>query len=175
MRFSIKSIRGSLEAPRGARALVIMVHGAGASKDWGFFPWLAEVLCDEGFAVCRFDMSRPEDLARVVQHCQNRVALPTFLFSHADGAATAIAEASHVPNLRGVIAWSAKGPASKVDVPLLLIDGEKPSAEIDALDVSRVVIKNADASFNATDPLKKVPRELMLAADLTARFVGAYS
>ena len=43
-----------LRVPRGAQALVIMLHGAGASKDWGFFPWLAEVLWDSGLAVCRF-------------------------------------------------------------------------------------------------------------------------
>ena len=36
-----------LRVPRGAQALVIMLHGAGASKDWGFFPWLAEVLWEQ--------------------------------------------------------------------------------------------------------------------------------
>jgi hypothetical protein len=148
-----------LRVPRGAQALVIMLHGAGASKDWGFFPWLAEVLCDSGLAVCRFTMSKPEDLARVVQHCQTRVALPTFLFAFAEGADFVM----DVPNLRGVVVWSA-ARAPTVSVPLLLIN----SAETDAPDVSRVTIYVADRDFS-------VRRQLILAADVTARFICAYS
>ena len=95
-------IDSDLEVPRGSRALVIMVHGSNASKDWEFFPWLAEVLCDEGLAVCRFNMSQPEDLTSVVRHCQTRVALPTFLLGHAEGLMLPM---GHVPNLRGVVVW----------------------------------------------------------------------
>src|SRR5712691_7453093 len=120
-----------LRVPRGAQALVVMLHGAGASKDWGFFPWLAEVLCDAGLAVCRFTMSAPGDLATVVRHCQSRVALPTFLLAHGEGADAV----SDVPNLRGVVVWSA-AHSPRVSVPLLLIN----SAESDALDVSRMTI-----------------------------------
>ncbi|MDQ6801872.1 MAG: hypothetical protein M3041_13650 [Acidobacteriota bacterium] len=148
-----------LRVPRAAQALVIMLHGAGASKDWGFFPWVAEILCDAGVAVCRFTMSRPEDLTGVVRHCQTRVALPTFLFGHAEGADVPM----HVPNLRGVVVWSA-ARAPNVSVPLLLIN----SAETDAPDVSRVRIVGADRNFSER-------RDLILAADVTARFICAYS
>src|SRR5436309_1078799 len=88
-----------LQVPRGAQALVIMIHGAGASKDWGFFPWLAEVLCDSGVAACRFS----GDLTAAIEYCQTRVALPTFVFAHAEGADVV----KDIPNLRGVIVWSA--------------------------------------------------------------------
>src|SRR5438477_10836999 len=128
-----------LRVPRGARALVIMIHGADATKEWGFFPWLAEVLSDAELAVCRFTMSRPEDLERVVRQCQTRVALPTFLFAFAEGADAVI----DVPNLRGVVAWSA-AHAPAVSVPLLLIN----SADSASLDVSRVVIHGADRDFS---------------------------
>ena len=148
-----------LRVPRGAQALVIMVHGAGASKEWGFFPWLAEVLSEEHLAVCRFTMSQPEDLGRVVRDCQTRVALPTFLFGHAEGGSIALAAASNVPNLRGVITWSTSTiAASNLTVPLLLIN----SGEIAAEDVSRITISGDD-------------RELTLVAAVTARFICAYS
>jgi pimeloyl-ACP methyl ester carboxylesterase len=264
MRFTIKSseklpIRGNLEVPRGARALVILIHGFKGFKDWGFFPWLAEVLCDSGFAVCRFNMARsgiggnPEtfdrldlfaddsysgqldDLHRVVDYCQKRVALPTFLAGHSRGGGVAILGAAGVHNLRGVITWSSiarverwdeatvrqwrkdgymdvlnsrtkqimrtstrilddfesnrqrldiLAAVSRLEVPLLVIHGERDesvpvgeSQEIAAAapEVSRLVIGGASHTYNAIHPLVHVPRALMLAADVTARFVGAYS
>jgi pimeloyl-ACP methyl ester carboxylesterase len=148
-----------LQVPRGSKALVIMVHGANASKEWGFFPWLAEVLCQEQLAVCRFNMSQPEDLGHVVRHCRTRVALPIFLFGHAEGGSIALAAAPDVPNLRGVITWSTNGVhTSNLSVPLLLIN----SADVVAEDVSRVTMSGA-------------ARELALAAAVTARFICAYS
>jgi len=51
-------IRGDFEIPEGARALVVIAHGFKGFKDWGFFPWLADYLCRERAAVCRFNMSR---------------------------------------------------------------------------------------------------------------------
>lgn len=262
MRFTIKSkerlpIRGDLEVPRGARALVIVIHGFKGFKDWGFFPWLAEVLCSGRFAVCRFNMSRSgigenretfdrldlfaddtystqlDDLGSVVRHCQNRVALPTFLIGHSRGGGVAILGAQAVPNLRGLVTWNAiaradswdaatkrrwrseghldvintrtqqnmrlstrllddveahhfdiLGAASRLAVPLLAVHGGRDdtvppaaSEEIAAVapDASRVMIQNAGHTYNAIHPLVTVPRELMLAADVTARFIGAYS
>src|SRR5712672_2386533 len=63
MQFTILSdeglpISGDLDAPPEAKALVVIVHGFKGFKDWGFFPWLAETLCNHRFAVCRFNMSR---------------------------------------------------------------------------------------------------------------------
>lgn len=260
MQFKINSseglpIRGNLEVPRGARALVIVIHGFKGFKDWGFFPWLAEVLCDERFAVCRFNMSRsgigenPEtfdrldlfaddtysieldDLRKVVRYCQTRVALPTFLLGHSRGGGVAILGADEVPNLRGVVTWSANSHVDRMDeaarrqwrqeghrdfinlrtkqvmrmstrmlddfdkhdilwatsrlnVPLLIIHGQRDetvpvadSSELAAAasDASRVIISTAGHTYNAIHPLVHVPRELMLAADVSARFIGAYS
>src|SRR5260370_2047078 len=158
-----KSPHVDLRVPRGAQALVIMLRGASAAKDWGFFPWLSEVLCDAGLAVCRFTMSKPEDFARVVRDCQTRVALPAFLFGHAEGADIAIARAADVPNLRGVIGWSARA-GSSLSVPLLLINSEENAGD----DVSRVTIFGADRDFTER-------RALILAADVTVRFITAYS
>src|SRR5512138_1451663 len=115
-RFEIRSeeglpIRGDIDAPRHPRALVVIVHGWKGFKDWGFFPWLAEYLCNSGFAICRFNMSRsgigenPEtfdrldlfagdtysiqlaDLAAATHHAQSKFpGLPTFLLGHSRGA-----------------------------------------------------------------------------------------
>ena len=144
MRFTLKSpeklpIRGNLDVPRGARALVVLIHGFKGFKDWGFFPWLAEVLCNAGFAVCRFNMSRsgigetPDsfdrldlfaddtysiqlgDLHRVIDHCQKRVALPLFLVGHSRGGAVAILGAAGAHNVRGVVTWSAVAHVDRWD------------------------------------------------------------
>src|SRR6185369_15774403 len=130
-------IRGNIDAPRHPRALVVIVHGFKGFKDWGFFPWLAEYLCNSGFAVCRFNMSRsgigenPEtfdrldlfagdtysaqlhDLRTVVAHAQREYpSLPTFLLGHSRGGGIALLGAREVHDLAGVVTWSA---ISRVD------------------------------------------------------------
>jgi len=62
VRFTIKSdeglpIRGNLDVPRQARALVIIVHGFKGFKDWGFWPETARRLCEAGYGVVRFNFS----------------------------------------------------------------------------------------------------------------------
>ena len=252
MHFNIQSsenlpIRANLEVPRGARALAILVHGFKGFKDWGFFPWLAEVLWNERIAVCRFNMSRNgigenletfdrldlfaddtyslqlDDLQRVVRHCDETIALPTFLVGHSRGGGVAILSAAKILNLRGVVTWSSIshvdrwdeptlrqwrkdghmdgtstrmlddierhrfdiiGTASRLQVPLLVVHGARDesvpvseSKEIAAAapDVSRLIIRNASHTYNAIHPLVHIPFELMLAADVTSRFIRAYS
>ena len=135
MQFTILSdeglpIRGDLDVPASAKALVVIVHGFKGFKDWGFFPWLAETLCNERFAVCRFNMSRngigedPEtfdrldlfaedtysgqiaDLHKVVRFCQERVDAPTFLVGHSRGGGVALLAAEGIHNLSGIVTWS---------------------------------------------------------------------
>lgn len=145
MRFQIPSdeelpIRGEFDVPDEPRALVVMVHGFKGFKDWGFFPWLGVHLCDYGFAVCRFNMSRsgmgenPEtfdrldlfaddtfsrqlaDLRIVVKYAQSRFPrLPTFLLGHSRGGGTAILGAHGVPRLQGVAVWSAIARVNRWD------------------------------------------------------------
>ena len=74
--------------------------------------------------------------------------------------------------------------ASRLTVPLLVIHGARDesvpvaeSAEIEAAatDVSRLVIANASHTYNAIHPLVHVPKELTLAAEVTAHFIGVYA
>src|SRR5262245_9355293 len=141
MRFTIDSreglpIRGDFEIPEEARTLAIVVHGFKGFKDWGFFPWLADYLCRERAAVCRFNMSRSgigenpdafdrldlfaddtystqvDDLLDVVLWCQARVDLPTFLVGHSRGGGIAVLAAERVEHLSGVALWN---PIARVD------------------------------------------------------------
>jgi uncharacterized protein len=124
-------IRGDVEAPRQANALVVIVHGFKGFKDWGFFPWLGEYLCAAGLAVVRFNMSRsgigenPEtfdrldlfagdtystqvhDLLDVVRYAQEHYrGLPLFLLGHSRGGAIALLAAREIEDLAGVVTWS---------------------------------------------------------------------
>ena len=74
--------------------------------------------------------------------------------------------------------------ASRLDVPLLAIHGGRdetiPGAESielakSAREAVRLMISTASHTLNAVHPLVSVPRELALAAAVTARFVAAYS
>jgi pimeloyl-ACP methyl ester carboxylesterase len=145
MQFTIPSdealpIRGDLDVPERARALVVVVHGFKGFKDWGFFPWLAQRLVQHRLAVCRFNMSRsgigddPEsfgrldlfaddtysielaDLRAAVRYAQQQCpGLPTFLLGHSRGGGIALLGARDVPNLRGVTAWSPIGRCDRWD------------------------------------------------------------
>ena len=137
MQFTLDSaeglpIRGNLLIPDRVQALVVVVHGFKGFKDWGFFPWLAEHQATHRLAVCRFNMSRcgigenPEtferldlfaddtystqiaDLLTVVDYARRQVpSVPAFLLGHSRGGGVALLAASEVPNLRGVVTWSA--------------------------------------------------------------------
>ena len=145
MHFTIESteglpIRGDLELTRNAEAVVVIVHGFKGFKDWGFFPWLGEQLCARRLAVCRFNMSRSgvgesgdsfdqldlfaddtysqqiADLHTVVDHVHRVMGdMPTFLLGHSRGGGVAILGANDVPNLKGVVTWSAISTADRWD------------------------------------------------------------
>ena len=52
-------LKGRVQLPEqsGARPTVIICHGFKGFMDWGFFPPLADLLCERGFAVVRFNFS----------------------------------------------------------------------------------------------------------------------
>lgn len=133
-------IRGDIGAPKNARAIVVLVHGFKGFKDWGFFPWLAELLCDSRFAVVRFNMSRSgigespdtfdrldlfagdtystqvHDLVDVVRYAEDRFReLPVFLVGHSRGGGIALLAAREIGELRGVVTWSAIARADRWD------------------------------------------------------------
>ena len=108
-----------LKVHRGARALVMLID--------------APAMAFEGFAVCR---CRAADFHEALQYAQSHVALPTFLV----GGDFVIAAASHVLDLRGVVAINATDAAAarRLEVPLLLLGGSREVVD-SAPDASRVV------------------------------------
>jgi pimeloyl-ACP methyl ester carboxylesterase len=63
-----RELLGVIHAPEqaGPRPTVVVCHGFKGFMDWGFFPFLAELLTERGFAVVRFNFSgsgmRPGDV-----------------------------------------------------------------------------------------------------------------
>src|ERR1041385_1213751 len=144
MQFTIDSdeglpIRGNLDAPANPRALAVVVHGFKGYKDWGFFPWVAETLCNHNLAVCRFNMSRSgigenldafdrldlfrddtysvqlADLHAVVRYARSLVKAPLFLFGHSRGGGVALLAAPDVEDLCGVAIWNSISTADRWD------------------------------------------------------------
>jgi alpha-beta hydrolase superfamily lysophospholipase len=144
MQFTITSseglpIHGNLDAPSNPRALAIIVHGFKGYKDWGFFPWVAETLCNHHLAVCRFNMSRSgigtnfdvfdrldlfrddtysvqlADLHAVVRYCRARIDAPLFLLGHSRGGGVALLAAPDIEGLCGVATWNAIASVDRWD------------------------------------------------------------
>ena len=134
-------IRGNIDAPPSARAMVVVAHGFKGFKDWGFFPWLSQHLCSvHKIVVCRFNMSRsgigedPEtldrldlfaddtystelaDLVDVTRYARARFRdVPVFLLGHSRGGGVALLAAQQIEDLGGVITWSAISSADRWD------------------------------------------------------------
>ena len=135
-----------LDAPPKARAAVVIVHGLNGSKDWGFFPWLSEYLCDSGVVAARFTMlhdtytEQIQELLEVVEYTQSRFrGLPLFLLGHSRGGGVALLAAREIEELGGVITWSAISRADHwgdVDVSgtAVLADFEANRNRLDILD-----------------------------------------
>lgn len=186
------------ETPQKARALVLTVHGHQTSKDWGFFPWLAEYLCEAGLVAARFTMggdsyaAHVDEVVAAAEQAASRFrGLPLFLLGHSLGGAIALLAAEKIDDLAGVVTWSAIGnhpdvlaAASRMRGPLLAIHGstdkhvplEDARMIVErASDASLMVIEGASHTFNSIHPLVIVPRELEHAALVSAHFVRAYS
>jgi pimeloyl-ACP methyl ester carboxylesterase len=146
-RFEITSseglpIRGVLQVPHSARALVVVLHGFKGFMEWGFFPWLTERLAENGLATCRFDFSRNgvgssgdqfdrldlfaddtysqelRDVDSVIGRIEGIDAvkhLPIALLGHSRGGAVAILAAARVPRIRSVVTWAAISSVDRWD------------------------------------------------------------
>ena len=135
-------IRGNLDVPRDPRALVVIAHGFKGFKDWGFFPWLAEYLCGQRLAVCRFNMSRSgigenaemfdrldlfagdtysaqvADLISATRYASSKLPnLRVYLLGHSRGGGIALLAARSIEALKGVVTWSAISRADRWDEP----------------------------------------------------------
>ncbi|HEX7421669.1 MAG TPA: alpha/beta hydrolase [Thermoanaerobaculia bacterium] len=180
-------IRGDIDAPPQARAAVVIIHGFGAFKDWGFFPWLSEYLCASGAVAARFNMSRSgigdvndrfdrldlfrddtytiqiHDLLDVVAYTQSRFrGVPLFLLGHSRGGGIALLAAREIEDLAGVVTWSGISRADRwddVDVTAtaVLADFEANRQRLDILDSASQLRVPLLAIHGASD--KSVPAD----------------
>ena len=136
----------SIDAPRSARAVAVLVHGYDASADWSFFPWLAEELCGDEIVAVRFTLpdnrytAQVDRVVAVAVDVQRKFrGLPLFLAGHSRGAAVALLAARDIAGLEGVVTWSAIARADRwgdIDVrgTAVLADFETNRERLDVLD-----------------------------------------
>jgi pimeloyl-ACP methyl ester carboxylesterase len=171
------AIHVDIDAPREARALVVLAHGHDASKDWGFFPWLGDYFCDAGFAVVRFTMSNDtytsqiHDLLDVADHAQSRLrGLALFLLGHSLGGGVALLASREIEDLAGVVTWSAIARADRWD------ESER-SATRDDYEAHRDRMNILDAAARLRVPLLAVHggRDETIPADESRQIVARAS
>lgn len=126
----------SLHAAAAPRGVALICHGFKGFKDWGFFPHLAQRLCDAGWTALRFNFSlngvgahqdfvdldafgrntltrECEDLEDMISAItEARVvdaataALPLVLLGHSRGGGISILVGERMPRVRGVVTWA---------------------------------------------------------------------
>lgn len=164
-------LEGELEAPEGARALVILLHGSGSSRHSQRNRFLARTLRDAGFATLRLDLQSQEEAGQALVHAGPLEAsrlgarlvavidwvrqaprfagLPTGLLGGSTGAAVALEAAAERPwdvwaiVSRGGRPDLAAAGLGRVRAPTLLIVGGRDAA---------VLSLNQDAMARLTCP-----------------------
>ena len=122
----------------GARPAVVCCHGLDESKDWGFFPALADRLARAGFAAVTFDYSGAAvgresvaDLGVVLDALArgDLGATPTNVgvMGHGFGGEVALLRAADDARIRAVVTWGSEpgGPA-RGNAPLLALSLARP-------------------------------------------------
>lgn len=128
-----RPVRAVVHGPAGAPC-VLIAHGFKGFKDWGFFPWLAERIADEGLRALRLDFSHngveAQDFDRLDlflldtprRHQEDLRALadalsgPLGLVGHSRGGGDVLLFAAGEPRVRAV-ATLASVCTTELDVP----------------------------------------------------------
>ncbi|MFS0728121.1 alpha/beta hydrolase family protein [Paenibacillus sp. 1P07SE] len=140
---TLATIRGEVRVASGVerKPVLLLVHGFKGFKDWGFFPYAAERLAYQGFAVVTFNLSHngvrehdfdelekfgrntysreQADLAHVVAAVRaERLPLgdrmdtrQLFLVGHSRGGGNCVLFAADHPEIGGVVTWNGVGRA----------------------------------------------------------------
>ncbi len=117
---------------------MVICHGLNASKEWGFFPHVAERLARAGFTAVSFTFPGtpvPRELAVVLESLVRgewgvvRSALG--LFGHSLGGAIAVQRAATDAQVGALVTWGTAaspdvlGPAAAVRAPWLIVHGDR--------------------------------------------------
>jgi uncharacterized protein len=194
--FTLGSLHGLVDLPGepGERPAVVICHGFKGFMEWGFFPYLAELLADRGFVVVRFEMA---DLSAVLEATGEAIATGRVdrrrlgLFGHSHGSGNAILAAAREPRVRALVTWAAVATSHREDLdilaaartrqaPWLIVHGEEdesvPVAEAGRLaEVAAGVhellrIPGASHTFGSRHPFAGPTPQLIQAMNATQRW-----
>ena len=172
----------------GPRPAVLLCHGAKGFMDWGFFPSLATLLAERGYAAVRFKGSVPA----VLEAATGGTLVPgridgtrLGLFGHGRGGGSALLAAARSPGTeRGhaLVTWAPLAPfgadllaaAGRRTAPWLLVQGTEdetvPAEEARRLAAAAselLLIPGADHTFGARHPFAGPNPRLIQALNAT--------
>src|SRR5207245_2749017 len=115
-------LQGDVRTAGAGRPAVVICHGLNASKDWGFFPHVAERLARAGFTAVSFTFPGPpnvRDLDFVLQALGSgelgAVPKASGLLGHSIGGAIAVQRAATDTQIGALVTW---GTVASPDVLL---------------------------------------------------------
>ena len=171
---------------------MVVCHGQGASKDWGFVPAIAERLARAAFTAVSFTFSGGDplaDLATVLNVWRSGkwgvVQAGYGLLGHSRGGAIAVAYAAQDERLRALVTWGAPAApeAAAVRAPWLIVHGERdetvpvqearelrraaPAAEL-------LLVKGGSHTFSVGDPWHGPTRALEIALGASVEWFGRH-
>ncbi len=190
--FTLGALNGFVDLPDepGERPAIVLCHGFEGFMEWGFLPYLAELLADRGFVVVRFENA---DLSAVLEATGQSIAPGRVdrgrlgLFGHGSGGDDAILTAVREPRVRALVTWAAAtafDSARTVRAPWLIVHGEDDES-VPVPDASRLAaaasgphellrIPGASHTFGARHPFVGPTPHLIQAMNATQRWFRRY-
>jgi dienelactone hydrolase len=187
--FTLGAPHGLVDLPEepGERPAIVLCHGLEGFMEWGFFPYLAELLADRGFVVIRFEMA---DLSAVLEATGESIAPGRVdrgrlgLFGHGHGGSNALLAAAREPRVRALVTWAAAATSDREDLyvlaPWLIVHGEEDES-VAVSDADRLAaassgshellrIPGANHTFGARHPFVGPTPHLIQAMNATQRW-----
>ena len=172
----------------GPRPAVLLCHGSNGFMDWGFFPSLATLLAERGYAAVRFKSSVPAVLEAAAGGTLVPGRIDTTrlgLFGHGQGGADALLAAAQSPwteRVRALVTWALLATcdrdllaaAGRRTAPWLVVQGAEdetvPAEEARRLAAAAselLLIPGADHTFGARHPFAGPNPRLIQALNAT--------
>lgn len=191
--FTLGALHGFVDLPDepGERPAIVLCHGFKGFMEWGFFPYLAELLADRGFVVVRFNAGMA-DLSAVLEATGASIAPGRVdrgrlgLFGHGGGGDNAILAAARELQVSTLVTWAAAATsdvlaaARTIRAPWLIVHGEDDES-VAVSDADRLAsaasqpyellrIPGANHTFGARHPFAGPTPHLIQAMNATQRW-----
>jgi dienelactone hydrolase len=195
------TLNGLIDLPAvpGERPAVVICHDADGFPEWGFLPYLAELLAARGFVAIRAEIRELADLLAVLGATGETIAPGRVdrrhlgLFGHGRGGGNALLAAARPPwrdRVRALVTWAAiadvevLAAAAEVSAPWLLVQAGE-DATVPAETGRRLselaggvpelrIIPGASHTFGSRDPFAGPTPQLIQALNATQRWFRAH-